>query len=466
MYVLFLLLDLFGRVDAHREYKMRRKPTSVQLFDNLDDKHDGTIIRKKGSNKLYVLFYYCGRRVEKTTGLDDSAANRKKVRTWLDRQMEKIEAGNFKFSDAFPSALDSDKAWFAQQEGWNYAPDPRSILIGEYLDKWDKEIVSFFDSSSQRDDYRAIVSCWVKPHFAKMSFYELTKFELKKFVATLKHKIGPKKGTTLSRSRVANIVSIVRILFNDACDEFHWEIPDPFRKIDKLYPKIPPQVRDIFRYDEWLLILDAIPQWHRPMLEMMMLTGMIHSEISGLLRSHIRKDHIFLQQSIVRKVEKPYLKEVDRTRKVPITKRIREILDVALARTDSQYVFAKPNGTPYLRENFTERTWKTAIGKCDIPYRPPYSIRHSFAAWSLLAGVQPLRLVNLMGHASKRMVYEVYGDYVEGLEEDFWNILEYFGKDFVETKKRPPIPHYNFLSESFGESQGSQRRNQLITLNK
>jgi len=44
-----------------------------------------------------------------------------------------------------------------------------------------------------------------------------------------------------------------------------------------------------------------------------------------------------------------------------------------------------------------------------------------------------------MGHGSKKMIYEVYGDYIEGLEEDFWLILEYFGRDFVETKaKRPP----------------------------
>ncbi len=34
------------------------------------------------------------------------------------------------------------------------------------------------------------------------------------------------------------------------------------------------------------------------------------------------------------------------------------------------------------------------------------------------------------------MVYEVYGDYIEGLEEDFWLILEYFGRDFVERKTK------------------------------
>ena len=34
------------------------------------------------------------------------------------------------------------------------------------------------------------------------------------------------------------------------------------------------------------------------------------------------------------------------------------------------------------------------------------------------------------------MIYEVYGDYIEGLEEDFWQILEYFGQDFAQPKMK------------------------------
>ena len=34
---------------------------------------------------------------------------------------------------------------------------------------------------------------------------------------------------------------------------------------------------------------------------------------------------------------------------------------------------------------------------------------------------------------------EVCWDYIEGLEEDFWNILEYMGKDFVEPKAKKPL---------------------------
>lgn len=70
-----------------------------------------------------------------------------------------------------------------------------------------------------------------------------------------------------------------------------------------------------------------------------------------------------------------------------------------------------------------------------------------------------------MGHGSKQMVYEVYGNYLEGIETDYWDILNYFGKDFVEVKKRPLAFYQNPSGESFGESQGQNEYNHLIILN-
>jgi len=445
---------------------MRNQTDSKNLlFGNLDSKREGTVLRKPGSRKLYVLFYYCGRRIEKTTGLVDSPSNRTKVRVWLDRQMVKIESGKFSFAEAFPAASETEKVWFSKQEGLDYAPSPKDVNIGEHLKKWDKEVVELYSSSIKRFDYRNIVSCWIEPYFENKTFYDLTRFEVQKFIGTFKCKIGKNKGRPLSRSRSLNIISVLRTLYNDAADEFHWEMADPFRDVHKHISKTPALVRDVFRFDEFQLILNEIPQWHRPMIEIMMLTGMIHSEISGLLRSHIRTDHIMVQQSIVRKEEHSTLKTRYRIRRLPVTKRIREILDEVLARTSSPYVFATQKGTPYLRENFTERIWTAAINRCNIPYRPPYSLRHSFAAWSLLVGIEPLRLVKLMGHGTKRMIYEVYGNYIDNLESDFWDIVNYFGKDYIEVKKRP-LMHQLLSSESFGESQGAEQSNRLIILNK
>ena len=42
---------------------------------------------------------------------------------------------------------------------------------------------------------------------------------------------------------------------------------------------------------------------------------------------------------------------------------------------------------------------------------------------------------SLMGHGSKEMVYEVYGQYVEDLEKDKDKILGFFGEDFIGSSR-------------------------------
>jgi hypothetical protein len=68
------------------------------------------------------------------------------------------------------------------------------------------------------------------------------------------------------------------------------------------------------------------------------------------------------------------------------------------------------------------------------------------------------------GHGSRQMVFEVYGNYIDNLERDYWDILNYHGEGYIEVKRKPlPFQKY-FTGESIGESQGPQNHNQLISL--
>lgn len=410
---------------------MRRKPTAEMLFDNTDDKQQGAVIRKPGSKKLYVLFYYHGRRIEKTTGLDDSADNRKKARVWLDRQMEKIKVGKFVFAEAFPSAPSAEKTWFARQEGWDYQPKPKDVLFGDYVKQWYLKVWEHIPTGTKKDDWKSAIDYWLLPHFKEMTFYQICATELKDFIGTVKWKSGSKKGQPLSKKRVKNIMIPFRAIFNDACDEFRWNLPDSFRNITKSMPDTEEKEREVFRFNDWQHLLEHMDPWYVPIAEFMMLTGTISSEIAGLRRSDIRENHILIQNTIVRNVEKKKTKTKYRTRKVPITQAIRQRLDEALSRSTGDYVFTKPTGEKFHAANFCNNIWKKAFIRADLPYKVPYCMRHSFAAWSLTLRIDMLRLVNLMGHRDKKMVFEVYGNYVEGLEQDVMKILEYFGKDFI-----------------------------------
>jgi integrase len=60
-----------------------------------------------------------------------------------------------------------------------------------------------------------------------------------------------------------------------------------------------------------------------------------------------------------------------------------------------------------------------------------------------------------MGHGSKKMACEVCGNYVEGLEKDADRILEYFGNDFINLKKRKPPLSLCGLGKVTGKVEGS-----------
>lgn len=408
-----------------------RKRTEVMLFDNMDAKQEGAVIRKPGSGKLYVLFYYHGRRVEKTTGRDDTPANRKQVRTWLDRQMEKIRAGKFTFSEAFPSAPTVEKAWFARREGWEYQPEAKDVLFGDYIVQWYANVWELIPEGTKKDDWKGVIDYWLVPYFRDMTFYQISGTELKKFIAKLKWKKGCKKGELLSKKRVKNIMVPFRAIWNDACEEFRWILPDPFKNTRKHLPNTEEKEREVFRFDDWQKLLTHMEPWYVPIAEFMILSGTISSEIAGLRKSDIKEDHILIQNTIVRKREKQKGKTKYRTREIPITPAIRQRLDIAMSRSPGDYVFTKPTGEKFSATNFCNNIWKKAFIRADLPYKVPYCMRHSFAAWSLTLKIDMLRLVALMGHRDKKMVFEVYGNYVKGLEQDAAKIIEYFGREFI-----------------------------------
>ena len=182
--------------------------------------------------------------------------------------------------------------------------------------------------------------------------------------------------------------------------------------------------------------LKQIDSWYQPIVELMILTGMINSEMAGLSRSDIRPEYILVQHTIVRGVEHETPKTLYRIRKIPITQAVRTRLDVIMERSTGEMLVTTKTGTMFRPANFRKDIWEKAGKASGITDKVPYSLRHSFAAWALTLRIDPNRLVRLMEHGSKKMIYEVYGDYIEGLEEDFWDILAYYGRDFAEAKKK------------------------------
>ena len=176
--------------------------------------------------------------------------------------------------------------------------------------------------------------------------------------------------------------------------------------------------------------------WYRPVAELWILTGLIPSEMAGITPFHIKDGYLYIRRSISRGVERKQGKTKYRRREFRITAAIQQVLDVFLTRNaECRRLITLKGGKPLTPTEFYD-AWVAAEKRAGLSHRVPYVLRHTFAAWSLAIGIDPNRLVSLMGHGSKHMIYEVYGNYVQGLEHDRELTLRYYGYDFVEGELR------------------------------
>jgi len=322
-----------------------------------------------------------------------------------------------------------------------------------------------FDSESKRHDYLQAINDWVLPYFKDKTFYEVTSVELKRFVGQLKWRDTFHKGQKLSGSRVRNIMIPLRKIWFDAYSEYHWQLkyPNPCTEVKNIdLPKKTKKIIKVFRLDEWYTLLDHMDPFYRPISEIMILTGMIGSEIAGLRKADLRNGCIEVVNKIVRKrkkegtleIEKEELKTDYRTRRIPITRRLEELLKEVLLRTDSnyKYIFCMKNGNKFDADKFREAAWTTAFRRANMDYVRPYATRHSYAGWCMTIRMDPGRVAYLMGHSTTQLIHETYGKYVEDLEKDARRTLDYFGQDFIDINfKRLLYPFQE--SESLSESQ-------------
>jgi integrase len=411
------------------------------------ERGEGNIVKKAGSRRLYYDIKYLDERVEISTGLIDNPENRKKALITLLSLRGKMDSGTFNFNDAFPKASPRLKALFAAKEGTVINNKPQQVKIGEYIPLWYQDIWENFESGNKKHDFKQVIDYWIKPFFGDRSFFDVNSSVVGEFIRSLERKKGKNKGRRLRRGSIRNILIPFQTIWNDACEKYRWELPSPFAKVqaqmptedpenDALYvgdaPKLVVGDRAPLRFDEFMKYLNAIDPWYRPITELWVLTGMIPSELAGVTVNHIQKGYLYIRRTISRGVEKQRGKTKYRRRAIRITTSIRRVLDVLLARIgDGKRLVTLKSGKPLTAASFCN-AWTKAEKATTLPHhRVPYALRHTFAAWALTIGTDQNRLASLMGHGSKKMIYEVYGNYVEGLEHDRGKIFMYFGEDFV-----------------------------------
>jgi integrase len=92
-------------------------------------------------------------------------------------------------------------------------------------------------------------------------------------------------------------------------------------------------------------------------------------------------------------------------------------------RIDSKLLFPAPRGGPIDLEKFRHREWTPALKSAGVEHRRVYDCRHTFASWSIAAGVPLFYLSRVMG-CSITMLEQHYAHFLGDSEDYLRGLLD------------------------------------------
>lgn len=353
----------------------------------------------------------------------------------------------------FPYAPAEDKKKFTLLEGREFRPLPNELTIGEFARTWFQGWLDQFCDLEKKNDYASALRR-ILPVFEYCSFSDLDTEGINHFFVGFEAQRGKNKGKSASTKRKRNVLYVFKRIWSEACGQYGWKLPDPFTsastyieeadKADKIRRAVTATLEELisddtdfdprqtFLLSEWRLLLDHIAPFYRPVTEFLVLTMMIGSEVEALPKACVSGEHIRVR---VKRDKSgrilPILKTEARERNIPITKKLREVIDTAMKQSNSKFLFFMEDGSDFDYSAYIMQVWSKAINDAGLTHRVGYSARHTGIAWHMLLKVDHERMIRIAGHADKGMIYGRYGRYTDGLYEEREELLAYMGSDVL-----------------------------------
>lgn len=382
-------------------------------------------IRITKAGYLYFDFFYEGVRCREYTELKNTPENMKLMNDAIARIESEIRLGTFSYSKYFPHSKNASK--FQNDE--KVAAD---ITFKDYALQWYKNNRISWKPSVQKD-FQSTLNCHLIPYFGDKAVLDITKWMVKEFRAYLSEHKG-RNGNNMSNKRINNILSVLRLILNEAAEQF--DLSSPFVNLKPLPLKKP----DImpFSLDEVLLFLNAVRKDFYNYYVVRFFTGMRTAEIDGLKWKYVDfKNRKILVRETWQNRQWVSPKTESSIRDIDMLKIVEEaLLSQGHITGNRELVFCTKTGKPLDHNNVSKRIWYPALKKAGLIERNPYQTRHTAATLWLASGENPEWVARQLGHSNTEMLFKVYSKFIPNLTRRDGSAFETMLDKKIEENKK------------------------------
>ncbi len=361
---------------------------------------EGSGIRPVSRTSIEISFQYQGKRCRERLRMPPTPPNLKWAQNLRGKIVVEIEKGIFNYLEYFPNS----------RSALLFTDTPGDVLtLKKYLGEWLQRHKQYTKASTW-DDYRKIVNNRLIPEFGHLKVSELSRKNVKDWLATL----------TCGDKTKGNLVSPLRVALDDAVeDELIKANPLAGWKLRRNKTRSSKPPIDPFSFGEQQQILNALEGQVRNLIEFAFWTGLRTSELIALDWGDID----FVNNRV--RVERALTQDADDAEgtKTDAGERFVKLLPPALAALKAQKSFTFLTGEevfqdPRYKERWTgdqairEKFWRRALKKAGVRYRKPYQTRHTYASTMLTAGEPVMWVAGQMGHTDWSFTARTYARWI------------------------------------------------------
>jgi len=364
-------------------------------------------VRIRG-NSIQIDFRFKGDRCKETLRIPPTATNLKKAANLLGKINFDIAFNDFNYAEYFPNS----------RKAITLGGNPAINFTVEDALKWWLENYEYKDIKTKKQ-HEHLVTKHIVPGIGDIMLQDLIPKHVTDWIKTL----------TFSKSSINNALSALRQMFEMAYNN-NYVKEDIMKRVksvkrDKIVKK-PFTINEVDK-----LLTTTVEKESKYYNQFAFWTGLSSGEQVALKWGDINFDKltVSIDKILTNGENKDTKGETDhRDRDVELVQPAYQAL-IELMPTDyfentekynDKHIFLNPNtGRVWTNYGSTQR-WIKDLKEAGIPYRKPYNTRQTYASIMLSACLPDAYLRSQMGHASMRMLEDVYGKFHNDAEVIDW----------------------------------------------